>query len=73
MNYYHKNCREEKCENNCKPVDIMSYLHDNMPDELPETMMSYSVLKMFQQNITINKVKKFFITEQPELIKEAFG
>ena len=40
VNYYNMDSTEEKCENNCKPVDIMSYLHDNMPDELPETMTS---------------------------------
>lgn len=41
VNYYNKNCIEEKCKNNCKPVDIISYLHDNMPDKLPKTMVSY--------------------------------
>ena len=39
--YYNKDCIEEKCKNNCKPVDIVSYLHDDMPNELPKTMMSY--------------------------------
>ena len=43
VNYYNKDCIEEKCKNNCKPADITSYLHDNMTDELPKTIMPYYV------------------------------
>ena len=41
VNYYKKDCIGEKCNNNCKYLVIMSYIHDDTPDELPKTMMSY--------------------------------
>ena len=38
INYYDKDCIEGKCANNCKPIDIMCYLHDKLLAE--NTMVS---------------------------------
>ena len=72
MNYYNKDCREEKCENNCKPVDIMSYLHDNMPDELPETIMSYSVFENVSTKYYNKQGKEVFHNRTARADKRSF-
>ena len=43
INYYDKDCIEGKCANNCKPIDIMSYLHDKLLTA--NTMVSYYVFE----------------------------